>query len=158
MANKLVNGSQMTVCLYIDDPKIYYIGEDSVTAFCTWICGIFGDGTKIDRVKVHEYLGTDMDWSQDGTMIASMIKYLQKVIDNFPEVIRITAATRESEHMFQLRDEKNRKLLPEEQAQHFHHTVAQILFLCMRGAQIYNPLFLSSPRELGPQKKMTGGN
>ena len=132
VANKLVNGSQMTVCWHVDDLKISHIEEDAITDFCTRICGIFGNGTKIARGKVHEYLGMDMDWNQDGTMIVSMIKYLQKVIDNFPEIIRSTAVTPASEHLFQMQDEKDRKLLPEEQAKHFHHTFAQLLFLCMR--------------------------
>ena len=65
-------------------------------------------------------------------MIVSMVKYLQKVIDNFLEVIRSTAVTPASEHLFQVQDKKDSKLLPEEQAQHFHHTVAQLLLLCMR--------------------------
>ena len=73
----------------------------------------------------------DMDWSQDGNMIVSMIKYLQKVINNFPEVIKSTADTPASEHLLQVRDEKDRKFLLEEQAQHFYHTFAQLLFLCM---------------------------
>ena len=93
MANKLVNGSLMTVCWHVDDLKTSHIEEDSITAFCTWICGIFGERNKISRVKVHDYLGMYMDWIQDGTMIVSMIKYLSKVIDNFTEVIRSTAAT-----------------------------------------------------------------
>ena len=92
----------MTVCWNVDDMKISHIEEDAITAFCTWICGIFGDGTKRSRGKVHEYLGIDMDWIQYVIMIASMIKYLQKVIDNFPEVVRNTAATPVSEHLFQV--------------------------------------------------------
>ena len=56
----------------------------------------------------------DMEWSQYGTMIVSMIKYLQKFIDNFPEVIRSTAANPASEHPFQVQDEKDRKFMPEE--------------------------------------------
>ena len=47
-------------------------------AFFLNICKIFGNGTKIIRGKVHEYLGMDMDWFQEGTMIISMIKYSQK--------------------------------------------------------------------------------
>ena len=70
-------------------------------------------------------------------MIFSMIKYLQKA-----EVIRSTAATPTSEHLFQVQDEKDRKFLPEEQAQNFHHNVAQILFLCMR-ARPYIQLLVS---------------
>ena len=61
--NKLVNGSQMTVCWHVDNLKISHIEEDAITPFCTWICGIFGDGTSIARGKVHEYRDMDMDWS-----------------------------------------------------------------------------------------------
>ena len=51
--------------------------------------GYSATGPKIDRGKVHEYLGMDMDWIQDKTMIVYMIKYIQKVIKFFPEVIRL---------------------------------------------------------------------
>ena len=84
VANKLVDGSQMTVCWHVYDLKISHIEEDTITAFCTWVCGIFVNGNKISRCKVHEYLGMDMDWSQDGTMIVYMIKYLQTLIDDLP--------------------------------------------------------------------------
>ena len=69
-----------------------------------------------------------------------MIKYLQKVINNFPEVIRSTSATPVTEHLFQVQDEKDRDLMPEEQAQHFHHTVTQLLFLYMRARLDIQPL------------------
>ena len=94
----------------------------------------------LTRGKVHEYLGMDMDWIQDGTMIVFMIKYLQKAIEKFLEVIRSTAATHASEHLVQVWDEKDRKLLPEEQAQKFHHTVTQLLLLCMRARPDIQPL------------------
>ena len=34
-----------------------------------------------------------------------------------------------SNHLFEVRDESEQKLLPEEQARAFHHSVAQLLFL-----------------------------
>ena len=38
--------------------------------------------------KVHEYLGVDIDWAGvPGTMIVSMIKYLHKVVKEFPEFL-----------------------------------------------------------------------
>ena len=49
---------------------------------------IYGPKTTVSRVKVHEYLGMDIDWaSVPVTMIVSMIKYLHKVIEEFPEVM-----------------------------------------------------------------------
>ena len=61
-----------------------------------------------------------------------MIKYVDKVIKDFPERVTTKSATPASEHLFDISENDPGKLLPEEQAQDFHHTVAQLLFLCMR--------------------------
>ena len=45
-----------------------------------------------------------------------MINYLQKIIDDFPEVIRSTYAMYVVEHLFTVKYEKDSKLFPEEQA------------------------------------------
>ena len=87
----------------------------------------------------------DTDLSQDCVIVVFMIKYLQKVLEKFPEIIKSIATTHAAEHLFQVRDEEDRKLLPEEQTQHFHNTVAQLLFC-------------SSPQESGPKTNMTGRN
>ena len=60
-----------------------------------------------------------------------MIRYLAKLIEEFPEVIVGTAATPASDNLFQVRDESDPKYraLPEEQAIAFHRTVAQLLFM-----------------------------
>ena len=42
--------------------------------------------------------------------------------------------------MFTVQYEKDRKLLTEDQAQHFHQTVAQFFFLCMRDCPDIHPL------------------
>ena len=64
------------------------------------ICKIFGNGTTVSGGKVHDYIGIDMDWYQDGTMIVSMIKYSQKIFDDFPEVICSNSATYAAEYLF----------------------------------------------------------
>ena len=65
-----------------------------------------------------------------------MIKHLQKVFDEFPDDIGKLASTPASDDLFQARDPKEvkklGKYLPEEQAAHFHHTVAQLLFISSR--------------------------
>ena len=61
-----------------------------------------------------------------------MIKYLQKVIDKFPEVLHGTKACPAGKHLFDIRPDDVRELLPEEMASKFHRIVAQLLFLCMR--------------------------
>ena len=73
-------------------------------------------------------------------MIVSMIKYLHKVIEEFPEILQVTKASPSGDHMFTVREDGKRKFLPEEQARQFHHMVAQLLFLCKRARPDIEPL------------------
>ena len=83
----------------------------------------------------------DIDWATvPGTMIVSMIKYISKVIAEFPEIIKGTKASPAGDHLFQVREDDDRKMLPEEQARQFHRTVAQLLFLCKRARPDIEPL------------------
>ena len=59
-----------------------------------------------------------------------MIKYLKRVMTDFPEAITSTVATPAADH--DIRDEEEAKWLPEEQAQDSHRSVAQLLFLSAR--------------------------
>ena len=53
----------------------------------------FGPKTTIFGGEVHNYLGMDLDFETSlGMMIISMIKYLQKTIDEITEVLRGTKA------------------------------------------------------------------
>ena len=58
--------------------------------------------------------------------------YLQKVIEEWPEVLKSTKACPAGNHLFVIRDDKDREILPEEMASQFHRTTAQLLFLTMR--------------------------
>ena len=74
----------------------------------------YGPKTTVSRGKVHEYLGMDIDWdSVAGTMILSMINYLHKVIEEFPEVLIVTKYSPAGDHMFTIIEDGERKLLPE---------------------------------------------
>ena len=92
-----------------------------------------GSKLTVSRGKAHDYLGMDLDFSSEpGAMIISMIKYLQKVIEEFPEVLHGKKACPAGKHLFDIRPDNVKELLPEEMASKFHRTVAQLLFLCMR--------------------------
>ena len=65
-------------------------------------------------------------------MKISMIPYTKQIIDDFPEPVTITVPTSAGDHFFTVRPDDERKLLPEEQAQAFHRTTAQLPFLSQR--------------------------
>jgi hypothetical protein len=82
--------------------------------------------------RKHDYLGVDMEFTDDGLLEVSMFKYLRNVIEEFPEKITGRAATPAAGHLFDVRDEKEARPLEEERALAFHHTVAQLLFMATR--------------------------
>ena len=87
-ANMMVDGGQITVCWHVDDLKISHRDEAIVSEFAMALAKEFGPKTTISRGKIHDYLGMDLDFGTcPGTIIISMIRYLQKAIDEFPEVL-----------------------------------------------------------------------
>ncbi len=76
--------------------------------------------------------GDGFDYSVKGKVKVSMEKYMRGVLDDFPEKIDRTAMTPAGENLFQVREEREREKLPEEQAQAFHRAVTQLLFLTAR--------------------------
>ena len=91
------------------------------TAFAVEMVGIYRSKTTISRNRVHNYLGMELDFGTcPGTPIISMIKYLQKIIDEFPEVLRGTKACPVGDNLFKIRDSEDRELLPKKMAWQFH--------------------------------------
>ena len=73
-----------------------------------------------------------MDWSKDGKVAISMIKYLYQIPDKFIDKTTKTSATPSADYLFKNREKCDAAQLPEELAIIFHHTVAQLLFVSQR--------------------------
>ena len=132
-ANNMVDGAEMTMCWHVDNLKISHKDKDMATAFAVKMANIYGAKNTISRGRVHDYFGMELDSRTcPGTIIISMIKYLQKIIDGFPEVIKGTKACPDGDNLFKIRDDEDRDLLTEEMARQFHQTTAQLVFLCKR--------------------------
>ena len=54
------------------------------------------------------------------------------MLQEFKEKLGMAAATPEADHLFMVRDEGETHYIPEEQANNFHHTVVQLLFMSAR--------------------------
>ena len=70
--------------------------------------------------------------SSPGALIVSVILYLTKVLEEWPEKLRRSKLHPYLENLFTIRDDDNRGLLPKEVSLQFHWIVAQLKFLCMR--------------------------
>ena len=130
----------MTVMWHFDDLKIFHKNPREVTKFIISMVKIYGEGITVTCVKVHSYLGMDFDFSTQGTTKLSMIKYDAQILGDLPEVLTTYATSPEADHLFQVRDDGKNKL-PEEQAQDFHNSVAQMLFIAMHA----RPYLLVTP-------------
>jgi hypothetical protein len=126
------SGKQLTVVWHIDD--LMGLCEDNfeLTKFLGYLGSIHGTELSMHTSKKHNYLGMDMEFNNNGTLGVSMITYLKNIIKQFPEVINGKAKSPAAEHLFMVRDKKETKFLKEDQALAFHHTIAQLLFMCTR--------------------------
>ena len=104
-----------------------------MTKLLMYLKGIYGEKNfSLTRGDKHEYLGMDLDYSEKGVFKVSMIPYIDKIHEDFPEFIDKSAPAPHNDYLFKVRDEDEAKFLPEEQAVLFHHSVAQLLFLACR--------------------------
>jgi len=135
VANKMTEcGKQITVLWHVDDLKISCENDFEITKLWSYLNKIYGGNMKIRRGTHHEYLGMDLDYSEPGVFKVSMIPYIDKIHEDFPEEITSGAPTPHADYLFKIRDKNDPKYraLPEEQALAFHHAVAQLLYLSQR--------------------------
>jgi hypothetical protein len=87
VANKIINGKQMTICWHVDDHFLGHEDPAMVTTFLQWLAKHY-DTTdkklKVIRGHHHDYLGMNLDFAQKSSVRFDMIPYINKIIDAFP--------------------------------------------------------------------------
>jgi hypothetical protein len=126
IANKMINGSQMTVRWHVGDLMISHSSNEAISQFLCALKDKYGDNLAENTERIHDYLGIVFDFLDRDKVKINMMKYLSKVIADFPEEIIGKAATPAGDHLFKVRDEGRK--LNQSQADTFHHTVYQLLF------------------------------
>ncbi len=83
VANKTVEGGVLTISFHVDDCKISHRATGVVDETIDWLRNdyevLFEDrsGTmKVHRGHVHDYLGMTLDYSHEGEIHISMVKYI----------------------------------------------------------------------------------
>jgi hypothetical protein len=126
------SGKQMTVMWHVDDLLATCEDDFELTKLFTYLGGIYGPKLTMKKGNKQEYLGVDYELPGNGKVEASMFKFIDDLIEEFPEPITSKAATPAADHLFKIRPEQEAKYLPEEQAALFHHFTAKLLFLSGR--------------------------
>jgi hypothetical protein len=133
VANKVMDGKQMTVRWHIDDLVISHVNQYKILKFVKCIKDTYGDNLAKNVGMTHNYLGMTFDYAFKGKVRINMCKYLSKVIEDFPEEIMGVSATPAADHLFKVREDGRK--LSKEQADAFHHTVYQLLFTANKACQ-----------------------
>ena len=139
VANKMVDGKQLTITWHVDDLKISHVDEHVVTKLIEQLNDKYGKEAcgkevplTVKRGKKHEYLGMVLDYTTEGKVRVDMRDYLKKnVLSELPEDFSGTAVTPAGIHLFDV--DPNAEKLNKSDSELFHHVVAQLLFVCKRG-------------------------
>jgi hypothetical protein len=155
VANKIINGKQMTICWHVDDLFIGHADSLAVSRILDWLANRYDTADKklnVTRGPRHDYLGMTVDFSTKGLVSFDMIPYVSKIIAAFPEKISGSATSPASDHLFRVRPPAESKLLPEVQARSYHHTTAQLLFLSHVRRDIQTTVTFLTTRVKAPDK------
>lgn len=107
VANKMVNGKQLTTMWHVDDLKVSHVEPNVVTEFTEAIDKEFGDLTPITvkRGKVHDRLGMTLDCRVDGKVKTIMKDCINNMLEESPADVHGEAATPVAEHLFSARSD-----------------------------------------------------
>ncbi len=119
VANKMINGTQMTLTFHVDDIKISHFDPQEVMRRIDWFKSIYGANVGVSRGTTHNHIEMMISYSNRQLRI-SMADYVKKVINGFMEDIHGTASTLAGENLFQVQSEDERVKLDKEHAQCFH--------------------------------------
>ena len=140
VANKMIKGSQMTICFHVDDCKLSHLKRKVVDKIIKYLRkeyeSIFEDGSgkmKVSRGKVHSYLGMTLDFTKKGEVKISMFDFVEEILTAFAKAAPTSAGTKSTaapSNLFTV-DDDCEKVSPAK-AVEFHNLVAKTLFATKR--------------------------
>ena len=135
VANKMVNGEQLTVSWHVDNLKSSHIDPKVNNEFLQWIkdtSGQLGE-VKMTQGLLHDYLGMTLDYSVPGQVSIDMSHYVEKMVNGIPQenLKGASVASLWNENLFKVQHDS--APLEKEQTELFHTVTVQGLFLCKHG-------------------------
>ena len=136
VANKMIEGHQMTICFHIDDCKLSHKKSQCNDKMIKYLRkkyeSVFEDGSgkmKVSHGKVHTYLGMTLDYSTKGQVKISMFDYIDEIITAFEKADPNSGGTKSSaapENLFKVNVDSPK--LSHSKTVDFHNLVAKTLY------------------------------
>ena len=123
---------QLTVSWHVDDMKASHEDPRVVDEFIQWVKKMY-DGlrkVKVNRDKVHDYLGMMLDYSVKGQVLISMVDYIKLMVKSFPQddLKGAKVALPWNDNLFKVNNSSPNLWL--DMKEQFYITVTQGLFAC----------------------------
>jgi hypothetical protein len=136
VANKMIEGEQMTICFHADDCKLSHRKTKVLDSMIEYLRqeyeSILEDGygkMTMSRGKIHKYLGMTRDYTLRGQVKITMFDYIDEILNAFDKAEPKGGGTETStvpDSLFKV-DESCEKL-KQDKAVEFHNLVAKILY------------------------------
>ena len=121
-------GEQTTVCFHVDDGVATSVDLKDLKLFEQQLRSEYGKELKITCGKSHEYLGMALD-VKDTYCEMTMSKYIKDLVKDNGGYNQRTYQSPASDRLFTVLESKP---LKEKEREHFHKTVARLLYLATR--------------------------
>ena len=129
VANKEINGSQCTICWYVDDNKLSHKDPKVVTKILDEMESKFGKLTTT-RGKEHTFLGMKLKIKKNKTFEVDMVDQVKETIQSFGEEVEGEVKSPAAKYLLNIPEEDEE--LDDERKERFHSVVAKLLYIMKR--------------------------
>ena len=155
VANKMVDGKQLTIRWHVDDLMASHVSAKALQAFCDWLDDKYGDDElghcKIDKGPKVDFLAIIFDHSVPGQVTIQQFEYLQSMVEEFEAKYPLhkePVPTPYSNNLFNINESPK---LDQTHRADYHTFVAKGLFACKRARpDIQLPISFLSTRVKEP--------
>ena len=154
VANRMVKGSQHTICFHVDDLMSSHKDKRVNDHFLIWLNKKYGKHgeVKATRGHVHDYLGMTFDFSEKGKAKVDMIDYVKNMCTEFSQYMK-PGDTANNPSPTDLFAEGTGDKVEKVRADDFHKFVAKGLFACKRARpDIHTSIALLCTRVKSPNE------
>jgi hypothetical protein len=140
VANKIIEGNQMTICFHVDDCKLSNRKTKVMDSMIEYLRqeyeSIFEDGSRammVSRGKIHKYIYMTLDYTVRGQVKITMFDYVDEILTAFNKAEPKGGDTKTSaapESLFKV--DENCEKLKQDKAVEFHNLVAKALYSTKR--------------------------